>query len=189
MASPEQLSSQSPDPPLSTGWIVASVILYIAMEILVSLLLSPVLLASRLSSPMLQMRLDMILHLCSYFLGGIAVGIISPRIRIREPGIGAVISVVLVFLTGFFMPGRFLRFSLFNVAVGGGIACVLAMFGAYLAERWMGNIVSPESRRAALRKQLWGPEGTLSGGDPRWTSPADRLAELKKARAREHPPG
>ena len=152
--------------PFSTGWVIASVLIFTAMEICIAMLLAPAIFAGRLASPMLQMRMQMLMHLGSFYVGGIFVGIISPRIRLWEPAVGAFVAVLLVFLMSVFMPHSWWSWDWSKIIVGGGIAFGLGLAGAYTGEKWMGNIPD-DSRRALLRDRLWGEQGVLSRGDPR----------------------
>ncbi|OGQ18238.1 MAG: hypothetical protein A2138_03085 [Deltaproteobacteria bacterium RBG_16_71_12] len=158
--------------PFSWAWVIASVLIITAMELCIAIVISPALLASRLASTMVQLRLDMLMHLGSFLLGGWFVGIISPRVRLWEPAVGAAIAVIIVFLMTFFLPHSYLRWDWTKIFVGGGIGFGLALVGAYTAEKWMGNIEvdDPESRRARLRRDLWGSQGMLSRGDGRFLS-------------------
>lgn len=148
--------------------MIASVVIFTAMEIVIALVLAPAIFAGRLASPMLQIRLQMMMHLASFLVGGIFVGIISPRVRMMEPAVGAFIAVVLVFLMSVFMPHHFFQWSWGKVAIGGGIAFAIALFGAYTGEKWMGNVTEPGTRRAELRDKMWGDQGLLSRGDSRF---------------------
>ena len=151
--------------PFSTWWMIASVIIFTAMEIVIAIVIAPAIFAGRLASPMLQIRLEMLMHLGSFLLGGLFVGIISPRVRMMEPAVGAIIAVALVFLMSVFMPHSFMHWSWTKIAIGGGIAFALALFGAYTGEKWMGNISEPGTRRADFRDKMWGDHGLLSRGD------------------------
>jgi hypothetical protein len=174
-------SSESPQA-FSWAWVIAAVLIITAMEIGIAIVISPALLASRLASRMVQLRLDMLMHLGSFLLGGWLVGIISPRVRMWEPAVGAAIAVIIVFLMSFFLPHSYLRWDWSKIFVGGGIAFGLALVGAYTAEKWMGNVEvdRPDSRRARLRQDLWGSQGLLSRGDERFTlsSPRSDLERL-----------
>ena len=57
----------------------ASVLIFTAMEIGIAVLLAPAIFAGRLASPMLQMRLEMIMHLGSFLVGGLLVGLVTAR--------------------------------------------------------------------------------------------------------------
>ncbi len=161
------MSDDTQTQPFSTSWMIASVLIFTATEIAIAIVLAPAIFAGRLASPMLQMRLQMLMHLGSFFVGGIFVGVVSPRVRLMEPAVGAVIAVMLVFLMSVFMPQTFFGWSWSKIIMGGGIAFVLALSGAYTGEKWMGN-VEADSRRARVRDSLWGDHGMLSRGDPRF---------------------
>lgn len=150
-----------PEQPFSRAWVVASVVIITTLELLIALALAPAILTGALASEMLRMRLEILMHLASFYLGGLVVGILSPGVRLNEPAVGAFISVMLVFLTSFFLPHRFLGFSVGRLLIGGGIAFGLAMMGAYTGERWMGNVQidKPDSARAGVRRRLWGDAG------------------------------
>jgi hypothetical protein len=167
----DSFSSETSSQPFSWGWVLGSVVIFTAMEIAIAILLAPAIFAGRLASPMLQMRLQMLMHLASFFVGGIGVGIISPRVRMWEPAAGAFIAVAITFMMPFFMPSYWLRFSLEHVAVGGGVAFLLALAGAYTGEKWMGNVENDDSARARVRQKFWGDHGMLSHGDPRLVVP------------------
>ena len=161
-------NNQQGSQPFSTGWVVASVLIFTAMEIGIALVLFPAVIAAHLASQMVQIRLQMIMHLGSFYLGGIFVGVISPRVRLVEPAVGAFIAVLLVFLMSVFLPQSYLHFDLTKIFVGGGIAFALAIAGAYTGEKWMGNVENEDSKRAQLRDKLWGDSGVLSRGDTRY---------------------
>lgn len=168
--------------PFSTWWMIASVLIFTGMEILIAILIAPAIFAGRLASPMLQMRLQMLMHLGSFLVGGIFVGIISPRVRMMEPAVGAVIAVALVFLMSVFMPYSFMHWSWTKIAIGGGIAFGLALFGAYTGEKWMGNISDPSTGRGRLRERLWGDHGMLSRGDTRFLASSSSSSSFERNR-------
>ena len=127
-------------PPFSTRWMVVGIVLYTVLEMAIALVLAPAIFAGRMSSHMLQWRLQMVMHLGSFYLGGLALGIITPGIRLAEPAAAAFVSVGLVFLMSFFSPSIMMQWSFSKLIVGGGIAAVLAVMGAYTGEKWMGNV-------------------------------------------------
>ena len=126
--------------PFSWTWVFIAAGVITVAELAIALALAPAVLTGRLASPMLQMRLQMIMHLASFYAGGLAIGVISPGIRLKEPAVGAALSVFLVMLMGIFMPMRFFEFSLMKMALAGGIAAALAASGAFTGERLMGNV-------------------------------------------------
>lgn len=134
-------------PPLSAPWILVGVLVYTGMEIAIAAFLAPAILTGRLASPMLQMRLQMLMHLGSFYLGGLAIGIVTPGARLAEPAISAFLAVAIVFLMSFFMPTWFMHWSTTKVLIGGGIAAGLAVMGAYTGEKWMGNVERADGRR------------------------------------------
>jgi len=159
------LGIQGQTHPFSTRWVMASVLIYTGMEIGIALFLAPAIFAGRLASPMLQIRLQMIMHLASFYVGGVAVGVISPGVRLAEPAIGAFIAVVLVFLMSVFMPNAFMQFDTTKIAIGGAIAMVLALMGAFTGERIMGNVSGDDgSARGKVRDTMWGERGLLGSG-------------------------
>ncbi len=186
-------SGMDRSPTFSTPWLLASVVIFTAVELLITLALAPALLVGRLGSPMLRLRLEMLMHLGSFWAGGLLVGVISPRVRMLEPAVGAFASVALVLMSSVFLPYTTLRFSTDKLVVGGGLAFLLALAGAYAGEKLMGNVGPDDpSARGKLRRSLWGERGVLSRGDPRWLGAgpaplaaddaAARLAELKRRR-------
>lgn len=157
--------------PFSWAWVIASVVIFTAMEILIAVVLAPAIFAGRLASPMLQMRLQVLMHLASFLVGGLFVGVISPRVRITEPAVGAFLAVAITFMMAIFMPSYWLHFDVSRLLMGGGVAFGLALIGAYTGERWMGNIESEDDRRARVRDRMWGEDGLLSRGDERFVVP------------------
>lgn len=151
--------------PFSARWVIASVIIYTVMETAIAVFLAPAIFAGRLGSPMLQMRLQMIMHLASFYVGGVAVGVISPGVRLTEPAVGAFLSVGIVFCMSFFLPHSFMHWDMSKILIGGGIAFTLGLAGAWTGERIMGNVSSGhDSRRGRMRHKLWGDRGLLGHG-------------------------
>ncbi|MBL8916169.1 MAG: hypothetical protein JNM17_36045 [Archangium sp.] len=146
--------------PFSSGWVMLSVVLFLAIELIIGTWLGP-LIVGKYVSPMFHYQVQMLMHLGSLYLGGLAVGIVSPGRRLMEPAVGAFISVLLVFLMSFFMPTWFFVFDLTKVLVGGGIGFLLALFGAWTGEKWMGNLPPDEMKnttRGRLRSSMWEDE-------------------------------
>jgi hypothetical protein len=141
--------------PFSKGWLFASVVLFLAVELAIGTYVGPMVIGKYVS-PMFHLQLQMTMHLASFYLGGVFVGLLSPGVRLMEPAIGAFISVAVVFMISFFMPTWFYQFEFTKLVVGGGIALVLAMAGAYSGEKLMGN-VEPDGAEATTtaRAKLW----------------------------------
>lgn len=150
----------SAERPFSVPWVFLSVVLFLACELFIGTWLGPVI-VGKYVSPMFHYQVQMLMHLASLYLGGIVVGVISPGRRMMEPAVGAFLSVLLVFLMGFFMPNWFFAFDLTKVMVGGGIGFFLALLGAWQGEKWMGNLPADKAAqpaRARLRDSIWDVE-------------------------------
>ncbi len=122
----------------SWRWVALSVAVYTVVEIALAVAMSPLSLGARLGSPMLALRVQMIMHLASFVVGGGVLGWISAAAgtaderglgRAAEVGIGAVFAVALTLLIGVFMPMPWMSFSLEKLVIGGGIAGALALTG------------------------------------------------------------
>ena len=123
--------------PFSKKWVLASMIAFIAIEVLLGGLVGN--LVSGYISISLRFMLQGLLHLTSFFVGGVLIGIFSPGIRTFEPAVGAFLSVSVMLILTIFTPYRFIHFSLTKLLIGGAIAFALALFGARIGERIMGN--------------------------------------------------
>jgi hypothetical protein len=123
----------------SVKWMVASTAIFIAVELFLGGLIGEFV-VGRFMSLGLRFLLQGLLNLASFFIGGFIIGLISPGVRTAEPAVGAFLSVALILCLSFFTPYSFIRFSLIKMLVGGGIAFFLALAGARLGERIVGNI-------------------------------------------------
>ena len=152
-----------PSRPFSVAWTVVSIALFLAVELFIGTWLGPLVLGKYVS-PMFHMELQMVMHLVSFYVGGFLVGVLSPGVRLKEPAIGAFLSVMVVFMMSFFMPNWLFRFELNKVLVGGGIAFVLALVGAWSGEKFMGNVdaadpAAQNTARGRLRASFWKEDG------------------------------
>ncbi len=146
--------------PFSTAWTMLSLVLFLAVELVIGGWLGP-LVAGKYTSRMFHYELQMVLHLGALYLGGLAVGVVSPGRRLLEPAVAAFLSVALTFMMSFFMPTWFLRFDVTKVLIGGGIGFFVALLGAWHGEKMMGNLPPDElaqTRRGRLRASLWEEE-------------------------------
>ena len=162
------MSRPAAERPFSNGWMMASVVLFLAVELLLGTWIGP-LVIGKYVSPMFHLQVKMLMHLASFYVGGVLVGLLSPGIRLKEPAVGAFISVLVVFLMSFFMPHWYYRFDFQKILIGGGIAVVLALAGAYSGEKMMGNIEPDElearsTTRGRLRAALWNDTDGMLGG-------------------------
>lgn len=146
--------------PFSTAWVMLSVVLFLAIELVIGTWIGP-LIVGKYVSPMFHYQVQMLMHLGSLYLGGLVVGVVSPGRRLVEPAVGAFISVLVVFLMSFFMPTWFFVFDVMKVLIGGGIGFALALAGAWTGEKWMGNLPPDELKhttRGRLRSSMWQDE-------------------------------
>ena len=124
----------------SKKWMFASVAIFIGVELILGGLIGNVV-VGRFLSRSLYFILQGVLNLVSFFIGGFIIGLISPGIRIREPAVGAFLSVSIMLCLSIFTPYSFIHFSLTKMLVGGVIAFSLALVGARLGEKIVGNRV------------------------------------------------
>ena len=124
--------------PISTKWVVLSVFIFTAFEVLLGQGVTKLLEGST-TSHMLMLRIELALMSASFLAGGFLIGVLSPGPRLLEPAIGAAITVVFTFLIAFFSPIVVFQASLSRMVVGGALGFVLALFGAHLGEKLTGN--------------------------------------------------
>lgn len=123
---------------ISFGWILASIFIFLGAEVILGGFVGEFILGAYLS-PMWHLKAQMILNLTAYLAGGFLVGVLSPGVRLIEPAIAGFVSVLLTGLSAFFLPYTFVHFGS-NLYVGGAIAFVLSLVGAYSGERMMRNV-------------------------------------------------
>jgi hypothetical protein len=112
--------------------------IFIGVELFLGGLIGNIL-VGRFMSMSLKFLLQGLLNLVSFFIGGFIIGLISPGIRIHEPAVGAFLSVSLMLCISFFTPYSFIHFSFTKMLIGGAIAFCLALSGAKLGEKVVGN--------------------------------------------------
>ncbi len=120
--------------PFSMGWVLASIVVFVLAQLVLAVIVGQVLIGSRIPTGMHQV-VQGLLILISYFVGGFVIGVISPKIRIIEPALGAFASIFLVVLVSFVMPNSYIYFNWLKMFIGGAIAFALAMYGATLGEK------------------------------------------------------
>jgi hypothetical protein len=125
--------------PFSTTWVVVSLVVFFVVELILGGLLHE-LVVKRYLSQMLHLRLQVVLSLVSYAIGGFIVGVISPGKRILEPAVGAALSVVLTLIISWFLPWRFAGFGWNKLLLGAGLAFVIGLASARAGEQLMGNV-------------------------------------------------
>ena len=125
--------------PFSIAWVVVSMMVFVGVELMVSMLVGRALLKHALSVP-LSFTIQALLHVSSYLIGGFLIGLVSPKRRIVEPAAGAFLSVALMFALTTFMPSVFFRWDGSKVLIAGTLALVFALVGARAGEKLTGNL-------------------------------------------------
>lgn len=131
---------------LSMLWILYSLVIFIVVELFLGGFVGQVVFG-RFVPHTLTYLIEVVLIISSFFIGGVIVGIISPKIRILEPAIAAFLCVLLTLSISFFSPYGFMAFTWTKVAIGGGIAFFLAWFGAYLGEKFSARMGNKNSKQ------------------------------------------
>lgn len=137
------------DTAISWPWVAGAFAIYVVTEVVLGGLLSG-LLTGFVSWPF-RMRLEVLLMAASWWLGGLLVGLISPKVRLVEPAIAAALAVLLTMLYAVFVPIGWFRISLGRAAVGSAIAFGLALWGADTGERLAARMGNKASRDYAGR--------------------------------------
>lgn len=119
-------------------WVILSFITFVFVELFLGGFVGQVLIGKYISIS-LKLTIQALLHLSSFFIGGVIIGILSPGIRIWEPAIAAFLSVGIMFSISMFTPYSYISFSQEKMLVGGCIAFFLSRMGARLGERVVGN--------------------------------------------------
>lgn len=131
---------------LSWTWVFSSFGVFVLLELFLGGFIGAVV-VGRFVPHFLTYQIEVLLLLSSFFIGGAIVGLISPTVRILEPALAAFGSVLLTLSISFFSPYQFMAFTWTKVIIGGGIAFMLALFGARFGEKLsarMGNKNSQE---------------------------------------------
>ena len=123
----------------STMWMFISIGVFIVAEVVLGWFVGTFLLGGYVSQ-MWHLKVQVLLYLGAYFVGGIGIGVVSPGIRVVEPAMGAFVSVFLTLAISLFLPYTFMRLSIGKLLVGGFIAFAIAFAGARIGERVMGNV-------------------------------------------------
>lgn len=133
------MGTRKPRAVFSTGWMIASIVAFSAMEVLIGGYIGPAI-AGRWVSHVFMLRLEVMLVLSSYLVGGFLIGFFSPTVRVFEPIAGAFIAAVLPFLIGILSPSRFYLASTQRLCMAGALAGFIAYVGADAGERLCGML-------------------------------------------------
>ena len=82
-----------------------------------------------------NLLLESLLNIATYYLGGLIVGVASPKVRVMEPAVAAVISLFLVMSVGMWMPFSFVSFRLVKTLFMSAVVFALAWTGAVHGEK------------------------------------------------------
>ena len=104
--------------PFSMRWILGSMAVFVIAQLILTVVVGQVLIGNRVGYT-LQQVLQGLLILVSYFVGGFIIGVVSPKIRIIEPAIGAFLSIFLVVFVSFVMPNSYISFNWLRLIIGG----------------------------------------------------------------------
>lgn len=120
-------------------WVAIAFVIFIATEILIGGLIGGVVTGSFITEST-RYRIEVLLLLASFLVGGFLIGVITPRVRLFEPAVAAFLSIVVTFLYALFVPLRWYEFLGGRVFAGGFIAFLIALGGAYAGEKLTGSI-------------------------------------------------
>ncbi|MBN1423624.1 hypothetical protein JXA88_03620 [Candidatus Fermentibacteria bacterium] len=118
---------------ISRTWVIASMIVFLMTELVIGTVVGS--LFAGHPGHVVHMRIEMLVMLASYFVGGLVMGFVSRGSRLDEPIIAAFLAVVITFCLTLFTPLRFFRFSVTRVLIGGVIAAGFAVAGVDLGAR------------------------------------------------------
>ena len=121
-------------------WMWFSFGIFIIIELVMGAVIGE-LIAGTFKSHNMRFMLQGLLHVTSFFLGGLVIGFISPGVRVAEPAIAAALAILVISLLTFFTPYSFFRFSLGKLVIASTIAFFLALKGAALGEKLSGKNV------------------------------------------------
>ena len=105
--------------------------------------------AGRFITHVAELRLEVLLVLGSYLVGGFLIGLFSPAVRVGEAVAGAFVAAILPFLMGVLSPVTFYVASRGRMLVAGGLAAFLAFVGADAGERLEARLGNAASREYA----------------------------------------
>lgn len=129
-------SATSEPEAFSWNWTLLSVLIFGVAQVGLGFLAGEYLFTGRYLTENMRFFVEGSINLASYFLSGLLIGVISPRVRLLEPAIGAAIVVVATLSVGLFTPNRLLGMGPMKLLIGGGLAFMLALWGAWIGERF-----------------------------------------------------
>ncbi len=124
-------------------WFAIALFVFVAAELFLGGYVAKVF-QGRHVSHMLSIRVELMLSLVSYAIGGFVIGVVSPGLRMYEPAFAAAASAVFTFMIAWFTPLHFYTADPTKMMIAGVLAFFIALAGARLGERLMGNYKDPE---------------------------------------------
>lgn len=152
---------------ISRPWVIVSMLVFLAVELAMGAAVGS--LVRWQPGHVLRLRVEMLLMLTSYFLGGLIVGFVSRGSRVDEPIIAAVLAVALSFCLTLFTPLRFFRFSIMRILLGSAIAAACAVLGVDVGA----------GGSAKLRSKRQAPESREGHRSPRGGCPRQRAVDAR----------
>ena len=98
------------------------------------------LLAGRVLSDGTSLLMRNGLQLVAFFSGGAIIGVVSPKLRLIEPALGAVGCMALIVVMTWMTPIRFYGYGGAKLLAACTVSFVVALAGAWVGERIMGNV-------------------------------------------------
>ncbi|MEW6280238.1 MAG: hypothetical protein AB1758_16540, partial [Candidatus Eremiobacterota bacterium] len=68
---------------------------------------------------------EVLFNVATYYIGGFMIGVVSPKIRVMEPAVAAVITMFLVMSVGMWFPTNLLPFNLGKAVIMGALVFVV----------------------------------------------------------------
>ena len=125
--------------PFAWRWVFGSMFLFIALELALGEGMAH-LLAGRVLSDGTSLLMRNGLQLAAFFMGGLIIGVVSPRLRLLEPALGAVGCIGVIVVMTWMTPLRFYGFGGVKLVAACTVSFGVALVGAWIGERIMGNI-------------------------------------------------
>jgi hypothetical protein len=119
-------------PSFSWTWVGISLAVFISLQIVLGYFAGRYVLAHYFSEGLL-FAVAGSLGLGSYFLGGLLIGVVSPRVRMLEPVVGALLAVLATIAVGLLTPALGLKSG--KLVLGGMLAFLMAVWGAKLGDK------------------------------------------------------
>ncbi len=115
----------------SWTWVGISLAVFISLQVVLGYFAGRYVVAHYFSDSLLYAAAG-VLSLGSYFLGGLLIGVVSPRVRMLEPAVGALLAVLATLAVSLLTPALGLNAG--KLVLGGMVAFLMAVWGAKLGD-------------------------------------------------------